>query len=378
MNNFDYKKPETPYYLYDTDLLSRTLHKAKEEADKYNFHIHYAIKANNNSRILKQISEMGFGADCVSGNEILHSIENGFDSKMIAFAGVGKTDKEINIGLDNDIFTFNVESVAELEIINQLAKEKNKTARIALRINPNVDANTHQYITTGMEENKFGINMWELEGIIKLLNELQNVSLVGLHFHIGSQITDNNVFKNLCNKVNRVQKFFYKHQIIVEHLNMGGGLGINYHNPEENPIPDFEQYFGVVNEFLKLRPNQKVHFELGRSIVGQCGSIISKVIYIKKGAAKNFAIIDASMTDLLRPALYNSFHHINAVNNEKSQKNIYDIVGPVCESSDIFRKQVEINELERNDLVKIYSAGAYGQVMSSDYNMRNRAEAYFI
>ena len=378
MRNFDFGQMPTPYYLYDTGLLNRTLDSALREAKKYGYQVHYAIKANNNVPILKQISEQGFGADCVSGNEILHALENGFEANKIAFAVVGKTDEEIQIGLDNDIFSFNVESAVELEIINELAAKTGKTARIALRINPNVDANTHQYITTGMEENKFGINMWELDGIIEGLRTMRNVSLKGLHFHIGSQITDFNVFKNLCHKVNRVQEFFFDHQIIVEHLNMGGGLGIDYYHPNDYSMPDFAGYFKVFHDFLELRPKQEVHFELGRSLVGQCGKLISKVIYIKQGAAKDFAIIDASMTDLLRPALYHSYHHIEAVNPQSDEMHKYDVVGPVCESSDIFRKQADLAKLQRGDFVAIYSVGAYGQVMSSEYNMRKRANTVYI
>lgn len=377
MNNMDNQPINTPYYLYDMELLNRTLESAKSEADKYNFHVHYAIKANSNEPILNTIAEKGFGADCVSGNEVLHAIKCGFDPAKVAFAGVGKTDEEINVGLDNDIFSFNVESQPELEIINELALAKGKVARIALRINPNVDANTHQYITTGMEENKFGINMWELEGLIEKMKDLTAVKLVGIHFHIGSQITDFNVFKNLCQKVNRVQDFLIEHQIIVEHLNMGGGLGIDYHEPHENPISDFEQYFAIFNQFLEVRPGQEVHFELGRSLVAQCGSLISQVIYVKKGAVKQFAIVDASMTDLMRPALYQSFHHIDVVQSEGTELQKYDVVGPVCESTDVFRKEVELTELKRGDQIALRSAGAYGQAMASEYNMRSLAEAVY-
>lgn len=368
----------TPFYLYDLNLLDNTLDYAKDEANKYGYYIHYALKANNDNQILKLISSKGFGADCVSGNEIKKALETGFNANQIAFAGVGKTDNEINIGLENNIFTFNVESIPELEIINNLAALKGIKANVAIRINPNVNANTHQYITTGLEENKFGINAWEIPNVIEKIRELSSVHLKGIHFHIGSQITDLNVFKSLCVKVNKIQEIFFKNQIIVETVNVGGGLGINYHKPEKELIPDFKSYFEIFNRFLNLRPNQSLHFELGRSIVGQSGSLISKVIYIKEGAAKKFAIIDASMTDLIRPALYQSYHYIDVIKNNFEEEATYDIVGPVCESTDIFRKSISLPKLERGSILAIRSVGAYGEVMSSNYNLRDKAEVVYI
>ncbi len=372
------EKYRTPFYVYDMQLLEQTLDLAMSEAKKYDFNIHYALKANSNSPILKMISKKGFGADCVSGNEISAAMENGFKPNHIAFAGVGKTDEEISLAIDNNIFSFNVESIPELEVINEIAQHKGKIANIALRINPNVDANTHKYITTGTEENKFGINVWELQGLIESLGDFPNLSLQGLHFHIGSQITDMTVFKNLCVKVNKVQEIFYKNQIIVNHINVGGGLGINYHNPDSELIPNFKTYFEIFNQFLELRPQQQLHFELGRSLVAQSGSLISKVLYIKKGAAKQFAIIDASMTDLMRPALYQSYHFIDVVGTPSSSIEKYDIVGPVCESTDVFRKAADLPKVKRGDLVIIRSTGAYGQVMGSNYNLRDLAEAVYI
>jgi diaminopimelate decarboxylase len=364
---------ETPFYFYDTQLLDKTLETAIAEANKYGYNLHYALKANNNIDVLRRISKKGYGADCVSGNEIKLALESGFDAKKIAFAGVGKTDKEIIIGLENGIFSFNVESIPELENINELAIKYGKIANVALRINPNVNANTHHYITTGLEENKFGINAWELPLVISKLNDLKGIKLKGIHFHIGSQITDLNIFANLCTKVNQVQQSLFSNQIIVDSINVGGGFGINYHDPDMEPIPDFKSFFSTFHRFLNLRPNQTLHFELGRSLVGQFGSLISKVIYIKEGAAKKFAIIDASMTDLIRPALYQSYHAIETVNTQSDSKDIYDIVGPVCESTDIFRKTIEMPTLKRGDIIAIRSTGAYGEVMSSNYNLRDKA-----
>ncbi|MCB9361452.1 MAG: diaminopimelate decarboxylase [Flavobacteriales bacterium] len=364
-----FKNTPTPFYHYNLKVLEQTLAALKSEADRFNYHVHYALKANSNSIILKTIRQFGFGADCVSGNEILKAVECGYENSKIAFAGVGKSDYEINIGLDNDIFCFNCESLPEIEVINELAEKKNKIAQIALRINPNVNAKTHHYITTGLEENKFGINMWELESVVEALKGFNNIKLVGLHFHIGSQITDLSVFKGLCIRVNEIQDWFISRNIIVEHINVGGGLGVDYENPNSNLIPDFKSYFGLFNQFLNLQPNQQLHFELGRAIVAQCGNLISKVLYIKKGVNTNFAIVDAGMTELLRPALYQATHKIeNLSSTAPTQK--YDVVGPVCESSDCFGKAIDLPETKRGDLFAIRTAGAYGEVMANGYNLR--------
>ncbi len=220
-----FRSLKTPFYFYDIELLKKTLDELKLQSSKRNYIVHYAVKANANKKILSLINEYGFGADCVSGNEIIRSIECGFKGEDIAFAGVGKSDGEILIGLKNNIFTFNVESVQELEVINSFAKSVNKTANIALRINPNIDAKTHRYITTGLEENKFGINQSDLSSIIGKLKSLNNLKLTGLHFHIGSQVNDLDVFKGLCLRINEVQNWFNNHQIEFEHINAGGGFG---------------------------------------------------------------------------------------------------------------------------------------------------------
>ena len=374
----DYTTIKTPAYLYDLGLLQQTLNFVKKEADAFDYHVHYALKANNNPKILELISGKGFGADCVSGNEVEEALKRGFKKEEIAFAGVGKTDDEINFALENDIFSFNCESLPEIEVINELAFKKQKIAPLALRINPNVDANTHKYITTGLDENKFGISLWELESILDRMKAMKNVQLKGLHFHIGSQITDLDTFKNLCNRINQIQEQFYARQIIVEHINVGGGLGINYHQPDEEPMSNFKSYFKIFNDFLELRPMQQLHFELGRSIVGQMGSLLSKVIYVKKASAKSFLIIDAAMTDLIRPSLYQAFHKIENLSSNGEDQEKYDVVGPVCESSDIFAKSVTLPSSKRGDYVLIRSAGAYGQVMASNYNMRDNAQVVFI
>jgi diaminopimelate decarboxylase len=375
-----FKNLETPFYYYNRDILSATLKECKHAADQYNYKVHYALKANANDEILTIIKDHGFGADCVSGNEVKKALEIGFTPKEVVFAGVGKSDKEINESLDADIFCFNVESLHEMHVLNDLAKNKNTKARIALRINPNVNANTHHYITTGLEENKFGINAWELETIIDLLKMFTHLELTGLHFHIGSQITDLNVFKSLCIRVNEFQQWFEKKRIKISVLNVGGGLGVNYQEPDRFLIPDFKSYFKIFNEFIERLPDQEVHFELGRALVAQCGSLISKVLYIKHGVKTNFAILDAGMTELLRPALYQAFHYIENISktpNSQLQTQVYDVVGPICESSDCFGKAVELPETERGDLIAIRTAGAYGEVMASQYNLRDRVKAYY-
>ena len=367
---------QTPFYFYNTDLLRDTLALIRAEADRYGFHVHYAVKANANHKILSIIRENGLGADCVSGGEIKASLAAGFPAKKIVFAGVGKADWEINLGLDNDIFCFNVESAAELEVINELAGAKNKVASVALRINPEVDAHTHAYITTGLKENKFGINLSQLDSVLDLFETLKNVKLIGLHFHIGSQITDLSSFQSLCSRVTEIQENMARRRILVENLNFGGGLGIDYHHPNHLPIPDFKEYFAIFHKHMKLRPEQQVHFEPGRSVVGQCGTLITKVLYVKEGASKNFAIVDAGFTELIRPALYQTYHRIENLTSDEAEE-VYDVVGPICESSDSFGKSVDLNKVRRGDLIALRSAGAYGEIMASQYNCRQLPKAYF-
>ena len=371
-----FRELEPPFYYYDVNVLRETLSCINKEAGKYNnFCVHYAVKANANHKILTIIRENGLGADCVSGGEIRAAVKAGFPTNKIVYAGVGKTDWEINLGLDYDIFCFNVESVPELEIINELAAAKGKVARVAFRINPNVGAHTHANITTGLAENKFGISMEDMDRVIDMAETLPNVKFVGLHFHIGSQIVDMGDFVALCNRVNELQEKLYARQIIVEHINVGGGLGIDYSHPNRQPIPNFAEYFSTYHKHLKLRPQQTLHFELGRAVVGQCGSLISKVIYVKQGTNKQFAILDAGMTDLIRPALYQAYHKIENITSDEAIET-YDVVGPICESSDVFGKAIDLNKVHRGDLFALRSAGAYGEIMASAYNCRTLPQAY--
>ncbi|MDH8701087.1 diaminopimelate decarboxylase [Dysgonomonadaceae bacterium PH5-43] len=371
-----FEKIQTPFYYYDTDLLRQTLNLITTEADKYDYHIHYAVKANANPRILSIIRENGLGADCVSGGEIKAALEAGFPADKIVFAGVGKADWEINLGLDKDIFCFNVESIAELEIINELSEAKGKKARVALRINPEVNANTHHHITTGMKENKFGINLDQVDAVLDKLETLAFVELIGLHFHIGSQITDLHSFQTLCSRVTDLQQQLAQRNVFVENINFGGGLGIDYDHPNRNPIPEFKEYFQVFNKHFKPQPNQKVHFEPGRSVVAQCGTLISKVLYVKEGSVKKFAILDAGFTELIRPAFYEAFHKMENISSEEPNET-YDVVGPICESSDCFGKQIDLNKVHRGDFIALRSAGAYGEIMASQYNCRKLPKAYY-
>lgn len=366
----------TPFYYYDTDLLQKTLDTIKTEAGRYeNFEVHYAIKANANPKVLSIIAHAGLGADCVSGGEIEAALKAGFSASKIVFAGVGKADWEINLGLDADIFCFNVESVPELEVINELAAAKGKTAHVCFRINPNVGAHTHANITTGLAENKFGIAMDDMESIIEEAAGMKNIEFLGLHFHIGSQILDMGDFVALCNRINDLQQQLERHHIKVRNINVGGGLGISYDHPNREPIPNFKDYFQTYAKHLKLREGQKLHFELGRAVVAQMGSLITRTLYVKQGTAKQFVIVDAGMTDLIRPALYQASHKIENLSSDEPTET-YDVVGPICESSDVFAKAIDLNKTHRGDIIALRSAGAYGEIMASRYNCRPLPEGY--
>ena len=371
-----FQEIQTPFYYYDTAVLRKTLKTINEEAGKHeNFEVHYAVKANANPKVLNIICQAGLGADCVSGGEIQAATNAGFPASKIVYAGVGKSDWEINLGLEKGIFCFNVESIPELEVINELAEKQGKVAQVCFRINPNVGAHTHANITTGLAENKFGIAMEDMENVIEEAAQMKNIKFLGLHFHIGSQILDMGDFEALCNRINELQDQLESHHIIVKNINVGGGLGIDYNHPNRVPIPDFKAYFDTYSKFLKLREGQKLHFELGRAVVGQMGSLITKVLYVKQGTAKQFAIVDAGMTDLIRPALYQAYHKIENISSNEPEET-YDVVGPICESSDVFAKAIDINKTHRGDLIALRSAGAYGEIMASQYNCRQLPKGY--
>ena len=360
----------TPLYYYDMELLGLTLDKIKKSVGRYGYHVHYAMKANVNPAVLKRISEAGLGADTVSGGEIRAAIDAGFRAGDIVFAGVGKTDAEILLGLHAGIGCFNVESRQELEVIEELALREGLTARVALRVNPNIDAHTHHYITTGLEENKFGLDISMLPQLIKKCVESPALRFTGLHFHIGSQITDMEPYRLLCGRINALQDELGQKGIAIESINVGGGLGIDYDHPDEHPVADFDAYFDIFHDNLKLRDGQQLHFELGRAVVAQCGSLITRVVYVKDGVGKRFAIVDAGMTDLIRPALYQAHHAIQNLTGDGRPELKYDVVGPICESSDVFGMNETLPEVRRGDLLALRSAGAFGEAMASRYNLR--------
>ena len=369
---------ETPFYYYDMDLLRETLATALREAAKYeNFHVHYAIKANFNPLILAAVHEQGIGADCVSGGEVRAALAAGIPSEKVVFAGVGKTDREIAEALDANIFCFNVESVPEAMAIETLAAERGRVAQVAIRVNPNVGAHTHANITTGLAENKFGVNYEQLDEVIDCIEACGHLKLIGLHFHIGSQILVMDDFIALCGRVNELQTLLRESRgLILPHINVGGGLGIRYDEPDEHDVPDFALYFATYAKHLRLEKGQHLHFELGRSLVGQCGTLITRVTYVKRGTCKQFAIVDAGMNDLVRPAMYGAYHKIENLSSEGSCE-VYDVVGPVCESSDVFCKDMELPHTVRGDIFAIRSAGAYGEAMAFGYNCRALPKAYF-
>ena len=371
------KTKPTPFFFYDTPLLLKTLQAMRKAAEKNNAEVHYALKANANKKILKIIQRFGFGADCVSGNEVSRAVECRFPSSKIVFAGVGKTDDDIINALKKNIACFNCESADEIKVINALAARMNKKANISIRINPNVNAHTHHYITTGLEENKFGINTWELPEVMQITGKCRHIVFTGLHFHIGSQVTEMGPYKTLCVRINELQQWFESRRIRLQSINVGGGLGVDYGKPDKNPVADFEGYLRIFKKFLELRPGQKLHCEPGRALVAQCGSLIARVLFVKKGRQSNFIILDAGMTELIRPALYQSHHKIENLTGSVRNKVVsYDVNGPVCESSDCFGKAIDLPETKRGDLIAIRSAGAYGESMALDYNLRPRAKSY--
>ncbi len=373
----DFTSIKTPFYLYDLDLLEETVSLASKESSKYGFFIHYAVKANYNPVIFRNIKKFDLGVDCVSGNEVRKSLEHGFPSNGIVFAGVGKTNEEIVLALENDIFCLNCESLEELEVVAEVAERMKKPARVALRVNPSVDANTHRLITTGMDENKFGISLHHLQNALEYCKSSPNLEFIGLHFHIGSQITSLEPYRNLCNKVNHIWKKFDIQNYGGRLLNMGGGLGIDYNDPEKNRIPDFKSFFALFYNNLRVPPEVKVHFELGRSLVGQCGRLVTKVLYTKQGENKKFVITDAGMTELMRPVLYQAVHRIINISSQYGRE-IYDVAGPICETSDIFAKDTVLPFTSRGHLLQILSCGAYAESMTLNFNLRQKPDSIYI
>ncbi len=366
----------TPFYLYDMELLGRTLDAIRDQAGDYR--IHYAIKANGDERILGEVLKRGFGIDCVSGNELRLIRRLGFPADTIVYAGVGKSDPEIELGVREGIRAFNCESRQELQVIDEIAGRLALRARVALRINPDVDPQTHRHISTGQADSKFGISYLELEQVAEELAEYKHLDFQGLHFHIGSQITDMRVFEFFCRRVNSLVEWFAERGFPLGYINMGGGLGVNYDAPDAEPIPDFGAYFDAFRRNLEVG-DAEVHFELGRAMVAQCGELITRVLFNKvNSAGKQVVIIDGSMSELIRPALYEAYHEIENLDARPGSPRVaYVVAGTVCESSDVFASDRELPELRRGDLVTIKSAGAYGASMASQYNMHDLPRAVY-
>jgi len=365
----------TPFYYYDLDILEKNLFNLKNSLKTYN-KVHFSVKSNSNPRILRIIKNFNLGIDAVSANEIKHCINLGFNPKDIVFAGVGKSDEEIKYGIINNISYFNVESLQELEVIDSISKKFSKKTTVSIRINPNIKSETHKKIQTGSSDDKFGIDLNDISHIPKL-QKLENIKITGLHFHIGSQIINLKPFHDLCNISNDILNYLRENDIKIKNINVGGGLGIDYEYPEKNLLSNFKEFISLFNNQIRLDKNQSIHFELGRSIVGQCGFLISKILYSKKSYDKNFLILDSGMNNLIRPALYNSKHKISNLTSKNSDHLNYDVAGPICESSDTFAKNYRLVKSIRGDLIAIHSCGAYAESMSSNYNLRDNINSYY-
>lgn len=359
----------TPLYIYSQRTIERHVNAYREAFRDTGHIICYAVKANSNLSILRLLGRMGCGADVISGGELFRALRAGIKPERIVYAGVGKTESEIRYALKSGILMFNVESSEELKEINRIAGTMKKKAPVALRVNPDIDARTHPYISTGLKKHKFGIPMDEALENYLLARELKNIEIIGIHKHIGSQITEVRPFVDALKSILLLLDELHSRGIKIKYIDMGGGLGIPYKD-EEPPHPS--ELAGEVKKLLKGR-NLTLIVEPGRSIIGNAGILVTKVLYHKKTKEKNFIIVDAGMNDLIRPTLYGAYHEIVPVERKNSEKIITDIVGPICESGDFFAKDREIETPEQGDFLAIMSAGAYGFSMSSNYNSRPRA-----
>lgn len=363
------KKFGTPLYIYSAKTIIEHFRKIKVAFSQFNTLVCYSVKANSNISILKLMADEGAGFDIVSGGELYRVLKASGNPQKIVFAGVGKTTQEISFALKTGILMFNVESIEELQAINKIAKNLKMTANIALRINPDVNVNTHSYTTTGKKENKFGIDIILANSLFNFAKKYKHINIKGIDMHIGSQITTIQPYIEAIKKVKNFigkMKNFSKN---LEYFNLGGGMGIIYNDEKPATAAEFASEIAPYIKDLNL----KLIIEPGRFIVGNGGILLTSVIYNKKGIKKNFLIIDAGMNDLIRPALYGAYHGIIPVKQKKSKKEVYDIVGPICESADFLGKNRYMPDLKPGDLIAVRSAGAYGFVMSSNYNSRPRA-----
>jgi len=369
---------ETPYYLYDLNLLESTLIQAQTAADLYNMKLMYAIKANTNKRVLEKIRSFGFGIDAVSIGEIELAIDNGFQPYQIVFAGSGKTKREITRALEYGIAVIHCESIQEWDFITSTITE-NCPTRIALRINPNVNVDTHVNIQTGGENHKFGISIREAQELIdRLITSESQIMPCGFHFHVGSQITQMDFFEDMSRAVKRFLSTLPA-DFEFDYLNLGGGLGVNYEDPEQDCMPNFLGWMRAIRPHFSSEDFPIIHLEPGRSLVAQCGRIISEVLYVKERPGEKIAILDAGMNDLMRPALYDARHLVTMHNDQynTNETNMYTVAGPSCESTDTFGKNFELPILKTGEHVAIHTCGAYAESMRLNYNHRGSATCVY-
>lgn len=359
----------TPTYVYSKHALISAFERFSSGFLGTNHLVCFAVKSNPSLAILNTFAKLGAGFDIVSGGELARVIAAGGDPAKVVFSGVGKTEAEMRFALEAGIFCFNVESAAELDRLNAVAASMNKVAPISLRVNPNVDAKTHPYISTGLKNNKFGVAYEDALDLYQKAAAMSNLEIHGVDCHIGSQLTELNPFLDALDRVLALVDALESAGIHIQHIDAGGGIGICY--SDETP-PDFADYAKAMREKMAGR-NIKMVFEPGRALVGNAGVLLTKVEYLKHGETKNFAIVDAAMNDLMRPALYDAYHEIAAVKpNAKTQSQVYEVVGPVCESGDFLGHDRNL-AIAQDDYLAIFSAGAYGMSMSSNYNTRPRA-----
>lgn len=360
---------QTPFYLYSYDVLVSAYESYKHAFSKMETLICYAAKTNSNLAILNILFQKGAGIDVVSGGELFKALKAGFPPQKIVFNGNGKTKQELEYALENDLLMINVDSIEELSLLDSIAKEKGKKPKIAIRINPDINPLTHPYIATGLSKSKFGVSNHEIKEAYIQASKARNLEVVGIHCHIGSQITHPNLFLEALNKILKLAEELKSLGINIEYLNLGGGLGIRYHDEDVATIQDLAEILlpHIINT------NYKLILEPGRSIVGEAGILVTKINYIKKGFHKYFIVVDAAMNDLIRPAFYKSYHRIIPVIETGELEGLTaDIVGPICEDGDFFARDRLLPKPNIGDLLAILDAGAYGFAMSSNYNMRPR------
>jgi len=364
------EKYGTPLYIYDFDYIENRYTTLKDAFAGKKSIINYAVKANSNLSVISHLAKLGAGADCVSIGEVQRALSAGVDKYKIIFSGVGKRDDEIKTALEHDILLLNLESEAEMKRVEMIAKELGKEARISIRVNPNIDPQTHPYISTGLHENKFGVEIDMAKRMYIYANRSEFLNPVGIHFHIGSQLTKLSPIREACGIVADLVRSLQAIKIDIKFFDVGGGIGVVY---DDEVTIAAEAYTQAIFEATKGL-DVTLLCEPGRYMVANAGAFFTKVLYEKVNDGKRFVIVDGAMNDLLRPSLYNAYHKIEAVlKDADAEKTPADVVGPVCESGDFFGKDVPLPPLEHNDLIVVHSAGAYGFTMSSNYNTRAKS-----